>query len=391
MAKIRKRGNSYQIDYFDPTGKRIRKSFSKKKGAEAELGKRVSLIAEGRYLDVKKDHKTTLNELIEKYTENYQHQAIYRVKNFYLKNFREYFGEDTLLYNIRYVHLETYRNHLKQKPITIHISTKKDLTPKKKTGKLRSIASVSREMSCLRHIFKKAVEWEMIEQSPFDRGKSLLLKENNKRMRFLTEDEIKGLLIECPAYLKRVVECALNTGMRKSEILRLKWDQIRNGFIYLSKTKNMESRQIPINDDLDRIFKQIRKEQHLTSPHVFLYNGNAVQDIKRVFNNTVQKAGIQDFRFHDLRHTFASQVIMRGGTLKDVQELLGHKTMTMTLRYAHLTQEHKRNAVNLLNGLTTVKQGGQKEGDQSAPLTALKNGDCHKTVTFPDLEKCASM
>ena len=212
----------------------------------------------------------------------------------------------------------------------------------------------------------------MVEQSPFDRGKSLLLKENNKRMRFLTEDEIKRLLKECPVYLKRVVECAVNTGMRKGEILRLKWDQVRNGFIYLSKTKNMEPRQIPINDDLDVIFKQIRKEQHLTSPHVFLYNGSAVQDIKRAFNNAVQKAGIQDFRFHDLRHTFASQVVMRGGTLKDVQELLGHKTMTMTLRYAHLTQEHKKKAVNLLNGLT------------ASPV-------CHKTVTFPRQEQCASV
>ena len=75
MATIRKRGKSYQIDYFDPTGKRVRKSFRKRKDAEAELGKRVSLIAEGRYLDVKKDFKTTLGELIDKYAENYQHQA----------------------------------------------------------------------------------------------------------------------------------------------------------------------------------------------------------------------------------------------------------------------------------------------------------------------------
>ena len=79
-----------------------------------------------------------------------------------------------------------------------------------------------------------------------------------------------------------------------------------------------------------------------------------------------------DFRFHDLRHTFASQVLMKGGTLKDVQELLGHKTMT--LRYAHLSQEQKRKAVNLLNG-----------------LTASKKVDCHKTVTNPFRENCASL
>jgi integrase len=71
---------------------------------------------------------------------------------------------------------------------------------------------------------------------------------------------------------------------------------------------------------------------------------------------SAKRASIVDFRFHDLRHTFASQLLLKGGTLKDVQEILGHKTMTMTLRYAHLTQEHKRKAVNLLNGLTGTKK-----------------------------------
>ena len=137
---IRKRGKTYQIDYFDPTGKRIRKSFKKRKDAEAELGKRVSLIAEGRYLDIKKEYDTTLKELIEKYIENYQHQAIYRVKKIYLKNFQEYFGEDTRLSSIKYVDLETYRNHLKEKPITRHISTKKKSEPKKKLGGFRTDA-----------------------------------------------------------------------------------------------------------------------------------------------------------------------------------------------------------------------------------------------------------
>ena len=66
----------------------------------------------------------------------------------------------------------------------------------------------------------------------------------------------------------------------------------------------------------------------------------------------MKRAGVVDFRFHDLRHTFASHLLLRGGDLKDVQELLGHTTMTMTLRYAHLTQEHKKKAVNLLNSLT---------------------------------------
>jgi hypothetical protein len=118
MATIRKRegknGVSWQIDYFDPNGKRVRQSFKKKKDAEAELGKRVSLIAEKRYLDVKKDYKTTLGELLDKYAENYGQQITFKTgKCHYVENFNQYFGEGTILANIRFVNLETYRNHLR--------------------------------------------------------------------------------------------------------------------------------------------------------------------------------------------------------------------------------------------------------------------------------------
>ncbi|RJR33253.1 MAG: site-specific integrase [Desulfobacteraceae bacterium] len=344
MAKIRKRGDSYQIDYRDPNGKRIRLSFDKKKDAEAELGKRVSLIAEKRYLDVKREYTNTLKDLLKKYAENYEKQASYgKYKTYCVENFREHFGEDTLLASIRYVDLETYRNKLRSK-LTVN-------------GTLRADASVNREMACLHHIFRKAVEWDMVEKNPFDAGKSLLLKENNQRIRYLTEEEVTRLMAECKPkkHLHRIVVCALNTGMRKGEILSLRWSQIRNGFIYLEKTKTNERREIPVNEDLDSLFKEIRKEQGLTSEYVFTYAKRLISRIDRAFHGALKRAGIEDFKFHDLRHTFASHLIMKGGTLKEAQELLGHKTMTMTLRYAHLSQDHKKRAVSLLNGLTSAK------------------------------------
>jgi len=132
------------------------------------------------------------------------------IKKYHIEHIRNHFGEQTLLSNIRFVDLETYRNHLKDS-LTVNKTIRKD-------------ASVNRTMSCLRHIFSKAVEWEMIEQNPFDKGKSLILKENNMRMRFLTEDEIKSLLDACNDPLVPIVDCAVNTGMRKGEILGLKWD-----------------------------------------------------------------------------------------------------------------------------------------------------------------------
>ena len=365
---IRKRGQTWQIDYIDPAGKRVRKSFKKKKEAEAELAKRVSLIAEGRYLDVKKDCKTTFKELIDRYEENFKHQRSYdRFKVICLKNFREYFGEETRISNIRYGDLETYRNLLREKPTL--------------RGTIRCTATINREMSALRHIFSKAVEWELIEGTPFRRGRSLILKENNARLRYLSEEEITKLLNACSPHLRSIVTCALNTGMRRGEILSLKWTQIRNGFIYLQKTKTDEPRQIPINEALEALFASIRKTQPTSAEHVFLFArkkmtidtnsnsglkvinfvaGDPIQNIKQGFSAALKRAGIENFRFHDLRHTFASHMIMRGASLKEVQEILGHKTMTMTLRYAHLGQEHKKKAVNLLNGLTSMSQNVTK-------------------------------
>ena len=372
MAKIRKRDNSYQIDYFDPNGKRVRKSFRKRKDAEAELGKRVSLIAERRYLDVKKDYTTTLGELLDKYEENYKSQSSFKTgKRFCLANFKDYFGKDTRLANIRYVYLETYRNHLSRK-LTKHETKRKD-------------ATINREIAYLRHMFSKAIEWDMIEENPFKKGQRLQFKENNKRLRFLNKEEIDKLLSECPKpkkkkriakkglkviqglqafYLKDFITIALNTGMRKDEILSLKWNQIRNDFIYLTETKTDEARQIPVNDDLEECFKDIKRRKQSDSAYIFSNkNGGHIRDIKTSFQSTLKRAGITNFRPHDLRHTFASHYIMRGGSLKALKEILGHKDIKMTMRYAHLSKEFAKEEIQLMNGLTSGKNNmGEKQG-----------------------------
>ena len=209
-----------------------------------------------------------------------------------------------------------------------------------------------------------------------------MLKENNERIRFLNDDEIRRLIENSVPHLRDIIICAVNTGMRRGEILGLRWSQVRGGFIYLQKTKTKEKREIPINDELAILFKRIKAQQNHKGAtvirldgnnvirwdrnpvegqnsvleYVFTYKGKPVKNIKKAFKTALKNAEITDFRFHDLRHTFASQVIMRGGDLKDVQELLGHKSMSMTLRYSHLSQEHKKKAVNLLNGLTALSR-----------------------------------
>jgi integrase len=192
-------------------------------------------------------------------------------------------------------------------------------------------------------------------------------------LRYLTEEELKKLLAECPnpaeprvkremgvikgtqaPYLKDFIVIAVNTGMRKGEILSLKWSQIRNGFIYVDKTKTDEARQIPINHDLEECLKSIRTRQQLSSRYVFPNGqGGVIRDVRTAFKSALKRAGILDFHPHDLRHTFASHYLMRGGSLKGLKEVLGHKDIKMTMRYAHLSKEFVKEEIEILNGLTT--------------------------------------
>jgi len=367
MAKIRKRGKSYQIDYIDPNGKRVRVAFPKKKEAEAELGKRVSLIAENpkKYLEISKASTTTFDELIEKYKENFKNQRGWETsKKYSVEKLKGEFS-GRLLSSITYYDLESYRNRL-MNTLTQHMTTRRE-------------SSVNRVMACLRHMLAKAVEWGLLDRNPFDKGRSLQLKENNKRLRFLSEEEIKRLIAECPdpdkkkkkaevikgseaKHLRDFVTIAINSGMRKGEELSLKWNQIKNGFIYLEKTKTDEPRQIPINADLDECLKGIRKRQHLTSEYIFPDGrGGHLKDIKKSFKSALDRAGITDFRPHDLRHTFASHYVMRGGSLKALKEILGHKDIKMTMRYAHLSNEFAKEEIQILNGLTGIRKNDMSQ------------------------------
>ena len=352
--RVNQQGVSWQADYRDPEGKRIMECFPKKADAEAYLGKVTVAKREERYhdvFDVKRETQVTFNELAEKYVENFRTQrAFHTSKRYLLAKVKDHFGEQRLS-QITYLDLETYRN-------------KRKATPANGT-KPRTDASVNREMALIGHMLGKAVEWGMLETSPFKKGKRLMFKENNHRLRFLTENEVAALLEACDdlkahsPYLRPLVETALHTGMRRGELLSLKWEQIRNGFIYLEggMVKSGKGRQIPINDRLAEVFREVRRGDQLKSPYVFCdFRGRRFYAVKRSFVSACRRAGIEDFRFHDLRHTFASRLVMRGASLKAVQELLGHADLKMTMRYAHLSHEHLRDSVNLLNDLPCGKE-----------------------------------
>jgi integrase len=150
--------------------------------------------------------------------------------------------------------------------------------------------------------------------------------------------------------------------MRKEEILSLQWEKhidLKHNFVLLDQTKNGDRREIPINGTVrDALTGLMRR---LDSPHVFVdAEGKRYKDLKRSFHTACRRAGIKDFRFHDLRHTFASHLVMAGIDITTVKDLLGHKTLTMTLRYAHLAPSHRVKAVDILDQTLTGKPTIQK-------------------------------
>jgi len=215
-----------------------------------------------------------------------------------------------------------------------------------------SVAYANRLTAALKRMFTKASEWELIDESVLKRIRKVkLLKGETKRLRYLSDDETQRLIDNCDTYLKPIVITALNTGMRKSEILRLEWSRVdlKNRIILLDKTKNGERREIPINDILFNCLSGIVR--NIKTDFVF-YNPDTLKpyyDIKKSFATALKKSKIIDFRFHDLRHTFASSLVMSGADLASIQKLLGHKDIKMTLRYSHLSSVHLKDAVGLLD------------------------------------------
>jgi integrase len=224
-------------------------------------------------------------------------------------------------------------------------------------------ATVNRELALIKHMCTKAMEWGYLKANPLRSVR--LLKEPPGRLRYLTQQEMDPLVEACSPHLRPIVITALHTGMRKSEILGLKWQDVDFGakIITLRRTKNNETRVIPLNQILYDELVQLPRQLH--SAYIFCHaDGERYDEVKRSFKTACRNAGVTDFRFHDLRHTFASHLIMNGINLKSVQYLLGHKDIRMTLRYAHLSGEHLQVAVGTL--VTGLKMGTKREQGTSS-------------------------
>ncbi|HTY22282.1 MAG TPA: tyrosine-type recombinase/integrase, partial [Desulfomonilaceae bacterium] len=218
--------------------------------------------------------------------------------------------------------------------------------------------TVNRDLHILKAFFNKAVEWGYLESSPAKGVKPMKL---NKAMeRFLSQEEANYLLCACKEsdnpHLYAIVSVALHTGMRLGEVLGLQWEDVdfKRGRIQVASratrpTKTRESRSVPMNHSLAEVLR--RHPRRLDTPYLF-YNqkGEPFEDVDNWFRKVRRRMRIPHFRFHDLRHTFASTLIMAGVDIRTVAELLGHKDISMTMRYSHLAPDHMRKAVEVLDG-----------------------------------------
>ncbi len=205
-------------------------------------------------------------------------------------------------------------------------------------------ATINRELEVVRHILNLAhKEWMCLDRVPFIR----MLKEPPPRVRFLSQGEADRLLLALPHHLQPVVQYALATGCRRGEILRLEWsrvDLIRHvAWLDHGTTKNNDARGIPLNRDA-LIALEIAKSRN--SRWVFTYKGEPMGSIGSAFKKALKRAEISDFRFHDLRHTWASWHVMSGTPLYDLMTLGGWRTMECVQRYAHLAPEYLAQAAS---------------------------------------------
>ncbi len=320
---IYKRGRIYWINYT-ADGRPYRESVGPdKRLAEQVLYKRKLAIAEHKFFPQRTRSAIGFREMADLYLELHAKQKpSARVTGGTLKALNAFFG-DKPIDRITVPDVLKYLNGVKERA---------------------SAATANRHHNILRAVFNRAIEWEKFT-GPNPAAKVRQFRVENSRTQFLEKGDITRLLAACDSQILPVVSCALLTGMRHGEILNLRWEHIdfNNGTIHVLKTKSGEAREIPIAENLRSIIEENRRGD---GGPVFKISSWA---LSRQFRKALKLAGIENFRFHDLRHTFASHFVMRTNDLPATQNLLGHKSPRMTQRYAHLSKGHLRSEMAVFN------------------------------------------
>ena len=227
----------------------------------------------------------------------------------------------------------------------------------------RANGTVNRYLAVLSHAFTMAVrEWQWCDDNPIQ--KISKPKEPRGRVRFLSDNERQCLLDACKvsrnSSLYTIVVLALSTGARRGELLSLHWSDVnlKRGMLIFRDTKNGETRSVPLTGYALEVLTQHAKIRRLETTLVFPNDrGTKPASIREAWEYAVKRAGLTNFRFHDLRHSYASYLAMHGASLLEIAELLGHKTLAMVKRYAHLTEAHTKSVVERMNKAVFEKEG----------------------------------
>ena len=274
------------------------------------------------------------DEYLENWSKVEKQQSTYVRDTNSMKHLKEYFGAIDIA-------------EIKRRDIEQYISQRKRAGAKPGT--------INRELSCVKNMLRKAVDWEYLENNPAW-GVSQQ-REEVPEFEILTEKEEALLLNVCQLFLRRFVVIALNTGMRRGEILNLQWrdidfDKGERGIITVRKTKNHETRYIPMNPLVRQTLQELPRNIACGKDESYVFaksTGEGVKSVRNGFEGAVKRANIgKHLRFHDLRHTFASNLVMKGVDLRTAAKLMGHRDIRVTMRYAHLAPEHLQAAVDVL-------------------------------------------
>ena len=320
-------------------------TFEKKQEAQLWIQENESKMKLGRHIQPSESKKHTLNDLINRYifTElpkrNSDHQKF--------KMHLEWWSKEIGCY---------YLNMITPALITqCKEKLEKEPSPKPKNGRYtRTPATVNRYLATLSIVFSFACnEYAWLDENPLRKVRKNTEKPTKDR--FLTPDEVEKLLLACKDYKLRTenynrqmylfVLIALSTGARYSEIHNLRWQNIdfTNKQFYFLNTKTGENKGVPITKNVYDELIEFQKVRNINSDYLFTTkDGKKLIDMRVRFYKVLETANI-DCRFHDLRHTVASHIAMNGGSLLDIAEVTGHKTMQMVKRYSHLTKKHTAN------------------------------------------------
>lgn len=228
-----------------------------------------------------------------------------------------------------------------------------------------SNARVNRLLALIRSILNKAAnDWEWLETAP----KVKLRKEGNHRTRWLTQQEASNLIAELPSHLADMAIFTLATGLRQSNVKNLKWKNIdlekRHAWVHGDEAKSGKAISIPLNADAMAV---LTKRLGTNPTHVFTYLNKPIANISSTtWSKALARAGIENFRWHDLRHTWASWHVQHGTSLQELQLLGGWSSFTMVLRYAHLSSSHLQVAADRILATNWLHRGFlEKQGENA--------------------------